>query len=211
MSGTPNSPRRAYWLKTMHQWHWISSAVCLLGILLFSVTGITLNHAEQIDTKARITNRTTILPLPLQTELRQAAEKIGEAEAPLPAVIRNWLADSWSLRVTDDPAEWSLNEVYLGQPRPGGDAWVRIGLSDGEVEYELTDRGWISWLNDLHKGRHTGKVWYWFIDILAVACLFFAITGLVILQLHAKNRPSTWPIVALGLLIPTLIALLFIH
>lgn len=211
MSVTPNSPRRAYWLKTMHQWHWISSAVCLLGILLFSVTGITLNHAEQIDTEARITNRTTILPLPLQTELRQLAEKIGEAEAPLPASIRNWLADSWSLQVNDAPAEWSAVEVYLGQPRPGGDAWLRIGLSDGEVEYELTDRGWISWLNDLHKGRHTGKVWYWFIDVLAVACLFFSITGLFILQLHAKNRPSTWPIVALGLLIPTLIALLFIH
>ncbi len=216
MSATPNSPRRAYWLKTMHQWHWISSAVCLLGILLFSVTGITLNHAAQIDTQALITNRTTTLPLPLQTELRQvaeklAAEKTGDAEAPLPASIRDWLADSWSLNVTDEPAEWSSSEVYLGQPRPGGDAWLRIGLSDGEVEYELTDRGWISWLNDLHKGRHTGVVWYWFIDLLAVACLFFSITGLVILQLHAKNRPSTWAVVGLGVLIPVLIALLFIH
>jgi hypothetical protein len=211
MSATPHSARRAYWLKTMHQWHWISSAVCLLGILLFSVTGITLNHAEQIDTDAKVTNRTITLPLPLQTELRQAAEKIGEAKAPLPASIRNWLADSWSLQVTDEPAEWSANEVYLGQPRPGGDAWLRIGLSDGEVEYELTDRGWISWLNDLHKGRHTGKVWYWFIDVLAIACLFFSITGLVILKLHANNRPGTWPMVGLGLLIPVLIALLFIH
>ena len=122
MSTTPSSARRAYWLKTMHQWHWISSAICLLGILLFSVTGITLNHAEQIDTEAKVTNRTTTLPLPLQTELHQAAGKIGEAKAPLPASIRNWLADSWSLKVTDDPAEWSSAEVYLGQPRPGGDA-----------------------------------------------------------------------------------------
>lgn len=211
MSTTPNNARRAYWLKTMHQWHWISSAVCLLGILLFSVTGITLNHAEQIDTDAKVTNRTTALPLPLQTELRQAAKKIGEAKAPLPTSIRNWLAESWSLQVTDEPAEWSSAEVYLGQPRPGGDAWLCIGLSDGEVEYEVTDRGWISWLNDLHKGRNTGKVWYWFIDLLAVACLFFSITGLVILKLHAANRPSTWPMVGLGILIPVLIALLFIH
>ena len=33
------SRRRAYWLKTLHQWHWISSAICLLGMLLFAVTG----------------------------------------------------------------------------------------------------------------------------------------------------------------------------
>ncbi|NTV11206.1 MAG: hypothetical protein HGA47_10590, partial [Zoogloea sp.] len=25
---------RAGWLKTLHQWHWISSALCLLGMLL---------------------------------------------------------------------------------------------------------------------------------------------------------------------------------
>jgi hypothetical protein len=211
MSVATHSPRRAYWLKTMHTWHWISSAVCLLGILMFSVTGITLNHAEQIDTEPKVTNRTTTLPASLQNELRQAAKNIGDGKAPLPESIRRWLANSWSLRVTDAPAEWSPIEVYLGQPRPGGDAWLRIGLSDGEVEYELTDRGWISWLNDLHKGRNTGPVWYWFIDLLAVACLFFSVTGLVILQLHAKNRPSTWAVVGLGVLIPVLIALLFIH
>ncbi|NIV36045.1 MAG: hypothetical protein GWN58_43325, partial [Anaerolineae bacterium] len=33
------------WLGTLRQWHWISSALCLVGMLLFSVTGITLNHA----------------------------------------------------------------------------------------------------------------------------------------------------------------------
>jgi len=200
----------------MHQWHWISSAICLLGILLFSATGITLNHAEQIDTDAEVINRTTTLPSALQVQLREAAAKLstdknGDARAPLPEVIRHWLADTWSLRVTQDNAEWSPVDVYLGQPRPGGDAWLRIGLDDGEVEYELTDRGWISWLNDLHKGRNTGPIWYWFIDLLAVACVLFSLTGFVILQLHAKNRPSTWPLVGLGILIPALIALLFIH
>nr|MBP6216900.1 PepSY-associated TM helix domain-containing protein [Luteimonas sp.] len=27
--------RRGFWLRTLHQWHWISSAVCLVGMLLF--------------------------------------------------------------------------------------------------------------------------------------------------------------------------------
>ena len=48
------------------------------------------------------------------------------------------------------------DEVYLSLPRPGGDAWLRLNLADGEIEYERTDRGWLSYFNDLHKGRHTG-------------------------------------------------------
>src|SRR4051812_14498701 len=49
LSGPNASPARnasrAVWLKNLHQWHWISSALCLLGMFLFSITGITLNHA----------------------------------------------------------------------------------------------------------------------------------------------------------------------
>jgi hypothetical protein len=111
----------------------------------------------------------------------------------------------------EGPAEWSPEEIYLSLPRPGGDAWLRIARDSGEVEYELTDRGWISWLNDLHKGRHTGWAWKWFIDVFSVACLLFSITGLLILKFHAAKRPSTWPLVGLGLIAPLLLLILFVH
>ena len=54
-------------------------------------------------------------------------------------------------------------------------------------------------------------VWFWFIDVFAAACVIFAVTGLGLMILHAKGRPSTWPLAALGLLIPVVIALIFIH
>ncbi len=101
--------------------------------------------------------------------------------------------------------------MYLSLPRPGGDAWLRISLPDGQAEYERTDRGWISYFNDLHKGRNTGAAWRWFIDIFAIACVLFSATGVGILYLHAKNRPMAWPVLGLGLLLPALLALLFIH
>ena len=53
--------------------------------------------------------------------------------------------------------------------------------------------------------------WSWFIDVFAAACLVFSITGLLILKFHAVSRPSTWPLVGLGLVIPALLALLLIH
>ncbi|MBJ7418100.1 MAG: PepSY-associated TM helix domain-containing protein, partial [Niveispirillum sp.] len=57
----------------------------------------------------------------------------------------------------------------------------------------------------------TGPVWSWFLDIFAVACLIFCVTGLFLLHLHAGKRPSTWPLVGLGLVAPMLLLILLIH
>lgn len=212
MEARAKSPQRAYWLKTLHQWHWISSALCLLGMLLFSVTGITLNHSSQIEATPQLTTQEAQLPAGLQTQLaKMNAEESGKAKAQLPQELQRWIKDSMALDVSGRDVEWSPEEVYVALPRPGGDAWVRIDRASGAVESESTNRGWISYLNDLHKGRNTGDAWSWFIDIFAAACLIFSLTGLFILKMHATNRPSTWPIVGLGVLIPFLLAILFIH
>ncbi len=70
---------RAVWLKNLHQWHWISSALCLLAMILFSATGITLNHAAQIEAKPVVTSKKANLPLSLQAELRKYAETQADA------------------------------------------------------------------------------------------------------------------------------------
>jgi len=132
-------------------------------------------------------------------------------DAPLPADLADWITRALQVDVHGRLAEWSADELYVAMPRPGGDAWVRIARASGEAEMEDTSRGWVSWLNDLHKGRNAGTAWSWFIDAFAVACLVFTITGLVILKMHAGNRPGTWPLVGLGVLLPVLLALLFIH
>lgn len=203
--------RNAGWLKTLHRWHWISSAICLLGMLLFSVTGITLNHAADIPAHPRVTRHADRLPAPLRASLAPEGASTEAANAPLPAPLVDWLHTTLGVNAGGRDAEWSPEEVYLALPRPGGDAWLRIDRDSGAVEYERTDRGWIAYLNDLHKGRNTGTAWRWFIDVFAAACLLFSLTGLLILKYHAGNRPATWPMVGLGLVVPALLALLFIH
>lgn len=211
MSGDKKSGARAAWLKQLHQWHWISSAMCLIGMILFAVTGFTLNHASDIEAKPVVVSRNEQLPDPLASALRPASDKDADHKAPVPAPVREWLAKTLDRPVDGRDAEWSRDEIYLAMPRPGGDAWIRIARDSGEVEYEDTSRGWISYLNDLHKGRNAGTAWSWFIDLFALACLIFSITGLLILKFHAVSRPSTWPLVGLGLVIPALLALLLIH
>ena len=204
------SSSRAFWLKHLHQWHWISSALCLLGILLFAITGFTLNHAGQIEAKPRIEKRTATLPASLQQELQAFAAAHEDAKLPLPAAVASWANAQFPVDVRGVTAEWSADDAYLALPRPGGDAWLRIA-TDGAAEFELTDRGWISWLNDMHKGRNAGTAWSWFIDLFALACLVFSVTGFFIMKLHAANRPATWPVIGFGILLPILLALLFTH
>lgn len=208
---SPTTPRRrAYWLKTLHQWHWISSALCLLGMLLFAITGLTLNNASHIEAKPVVTSRQVQLP-PAELAQLSPPPALDRNKAPLPAAVARWLDDTLDAGAAGRQAEWSADEIYLSLPRAGGDAWLSIDLTSGEVEYERTDRGWISYLNDLHKGRNTGVAWSWFLDIFAVACLVFSLTGLVLLKMHAGNRSATWPMVGLGVVIPVVLALLFIH
>lgn len=213
MSSASNSLQRAWWLKTLHQWHWISAASSLVGLLLFSVTGITLNHAASIEASPRVNTEERVLPAALSSTLAAMAESAADADSPpaLPADVRRWIATEFSVDTRGREIEWAPDEVYIALPRPGGDAWLRIEPGTGVVMHEVTTRGWISYLNDLHKGRHAGTAWSWFIDIFAGACLLFAITGLLILKLHATNRPLTWPLVAAGLAVPLLVAILAIH
>jgi hypothetical protein len=200
--------RRSFWLKQLHQWHWISAAVSLIGMLLFAITGITLNHAGQIEAEPKVVSRKATLPPELLAVLAKGPE---EGKRPLPVQLEPFLDEAVGADVAGREGEWSADEVYVALARPGGDAWVSIDRETGAVEHEKTTRGAISLLNDLHKGRNTGTAWSWFIDIFAVACVIFTITGLILLQFHARARPLTWPLVGLGLVAPILLVILFVH
>ncbi|MFN3932149.1 MAG: PepSY-associated TM helix domain-containing protein [Brevundimonas sp.] len=200
--------RRSFWLKQLHQWHWISAALSLIGLLLFAVTGITLNHAAQIPAEPVTVEQTATLPAPLTERLAAFPE---ETTDPVPDAVARWASDAFKVSIAGRPTETTADEIYVALAEPGGDGWLTIDRATGEALRERTTRGWVAWLNDLHKGRNTGPVWYWFIDVFAVACVVFAVTGFALALMHARQRPSTWPLLGLGLLIPAVIALLFIH
>ncbi|MBU1346839.1 MAG: PepSY-associated TM helix domain-containing protein [Alphaproteobacteria bacterium] len=204
----PVSGARAFWLKQLHRWHWISAGLSLAGMLLFAITGITLNHAAQIPAEPVTVQTTATLPAPLLARLSDIPETTTD---PVPDAIARWASSELNAPVAGRPTETEADEIYVALPGPGADGWLTIDRTTGEAVHETTSRGWVAYLNDLHKGRDTGPVWYWFIDVFAVACVVFAITGLTLLWLHARNRASTWPLVGLGVAIPVIIALIFIH
>lgn len=204
-----NKQQRARWLKRLHQWHWVSSALSLACILLFSLTGITLNHAADIEATPTVRQGLLVLPAPLHQKLLSDASP-AEKSAPLANDLAQWIEENTSLSLDQAEIQQDDMEIYISLPRPGGDAWVSINRTSAELEFEDTDRGLISLLNDLHKGRDSGVVWRWFIDIFAVACLLFSLTGVALLYLHGRHRPATWPLTSVGLILPWLLLLAFV-
>jgi len=204
---------RNLFTKQFYLWHWVSSAICLAAMLLFTFTGLTLNHAADIPAKPVTTETIYELPDSYHKEVAYtaAAGEPDEVKKPLPANLASHLGSQFDEKLRNKIAEWSTDEIYLSLPRPGGDAWLSIDRESGEVIYERTTRGAISFLNDLHKGRHTGPAWSWFIDIFSVAALIFSLTGLGLLWVHARRRPSTWPLVIAGVLLPIILIIFFIH
>ena len=53
-------------------------------------------------------------------------------------------------------------------------------------------------LNDLHKGRDTGKGWSWLIDVSAIFLILVSLSGLVMLLFLKKKKVNGLLIAVLG-------------
>ena len=205
----PNWRSRGWWLKHVTRWHWISSAMSLACILFFAVTGLTLNHAASISATPSTIRKSATLPA---ADLKLLEGKVPEGEMRrVPARVAEDAAKLLALKIPNRTAEWAEDVIDLDLSGPGSEGTLTIDRASGALDYELTRHGWVAWANDLHKGKNAGSVWFWLIDLFAVGVLVFALTGLYILQFHARNRPKTWPMVGFGVALPVIAILLFVH
>ena len=201
--------RRANWMRQVTLWHWVSSAIALIGMLFFALTGITLNHAELFENgTAKITHQSAVLPPAVLATVNGLQESADNA---VPTALKAWLSETWRLAVYPKGVELGPDEVFIDLKHPGVDASLTIDRHSGAIDYEVADRGWVAYFNELHRGRNAGGVWSVFITVFGVACVIFSVTGLLMLQVRARGRWSVWPITGLGLIVPLLLMLLFVH
>ncbi|MDB5724134.1 MAG: hypothetical protein JWQ16_888, partial [Novosphingobium sp.] len=175
-------------------------------MLMFAATGVTLNHADIFEDRGEAAVREFLLPEALRERLSRLAQG---SVLPTPVIedIRGLTGADLSARKVDN----QYGELVFDLAAPGRDRVLTIDLNAKAVTYEVTDRGTVAWLNDLHKGRHAGGAWKLLIDVAAAFFLIFALTGFGLLALNAQTRASTWPLTALGLLAPVVVLLLLIH
>lgn len=185
------------WARRLHIY--VSMAL-LLVVLFFSVTGITLNRPELfVKSQPSVETLTLLLPeslfespdafVPIETELlvflKARAEMSGKPS---------------EMEVFTDVEDGELieGEIALDYKGPGYNATVFIDLLNKEAEIEKNHYGVIAVLNDLHKGRNSGEVWKWFIDITALLMIFFVLTGVCLLLPKRKTLNTSMKWMVLG-------------
>ena len=182
---------------------YVSSALFVL-LIFFCFTGITLNHTNWLNGHAEQGQITGQLPdfIPSYVE----AEKFSWLQQ-----VNRHITSEFGLRQAKS-VEWDteLSEVIFDYPVPAGYAAVVVNYASREVFIDHQSGSWLHIMNDLHKGRHSGVVWSWVIDVSALLMLIFSISGLILLYQNRKKRQTGSWLVFAGFLAPFCIYLLFV-
>ncbi|RWX53147.1 PepSY-associated TM helix domain-containing protein [Photobacterium chitinilyticum] len=193
------------WARRLHIY--ISMAL-LLVVLFFSVTGITLNRPELfVNSQPTVEEFTLKLPVAL---LESGPSAFVPEEEDLIQYLQNQVDISGSPSAMEvfidvEGGELLEGEISFDYKGPGFNATVFIDLTTKEAVIEKSHYGVVAVLNDLHKGRNSGDVWKWFIDITALLMVFFVLTGVCLLLPKKKTLATSLKWTALGSLITLLI------
>jgi len=185
---------------------YISTALFFL-LILFCVSGIVLNHVDWLKNDKNNGQVTATIPAQLVTK---ANEQLNTLPTLYPE-IEAYLAEQYALTKVKS-IEWEKEDalVMLDYPLPAGFAYAELDFTNGELNLDYQTGGFLSLIGDLHKGRYTGEVWSWVIDISAVLMILFAITGMIILFQNRKKRLAGIWITVLGVATPLVIYLCWV-
>ena len=97
-------------------------------------------------------------------------------------------------------ADFQIDELecLVAFKGPGYSADAFIDRETGRYNLTETFRGWLTVINDLHKGRDTGPAWSVVIDISAVLLTIVSLTGLVLLFYLKLRRVSGLILIVIG-------------
>jgi hypothetical protein len=177
--------------------HIYLSMFCFIIVLFFSVTGITLNHAEWFDGK-QVENKLSGT-VPAKWVNSPDTAKINKL------MIVEILRKQYNVKgyVSDFLIEDEQCLVTFKGPGYSADAF--INRKNGKFQLSELKLGMVAVLNDLHKGRDTGSAWSWVIDVSAGFLTLISLSGLVMLLFLKKRRSNGLLLTVIGGVICVLI------
>jgi len=170
---------------TLHWLHVYTSMVSLIVVLFFAGTGVTLNHPDWLATE-RTEELTGTLPAAWKTA--NGVDWLVVAEH---LRAKNGVHGAVADRSADD------REASLTFRAPGYSADAFIDVQNGSYKVTVAYQGAIGVINDLHRGRDTGRSWAWLIDVAGVFLVLLSLTGLGLLFYLKKVRVKA--LLAMGL------------
>ncbi len=171
-------------------------------LFFFAITGITLNHTEWFEDQQKTTN--------VKGRLDADWVAVPDTNAIRKLEIVEWIRNKH--HVAGAMSEFVIDEdqCTISFNGPGYTADVFVERQSGSYELSETRTGLFGILNDLHKGRDSGKVWKWVIDISAVLMVLVSFTGLMMLWFLKKKRVAGFLTVLGGAIVSWIIYRLFV-
>ena len=188
---------------TWARWLHIYLSMGSFGILFFfAVTGLTLNHQEWFAKQQRTLTYKGSVDL---AWVRPATAKgVGKLE------IVEHLRNAHGIRAALNDFRIDDSQISVNFKGPGYTADAFIDRDRGTYEVTETRMGWGAIINDLHKGRDSGRIWSVLIDASAVLMTFVSLTGLALIFFLAKRRRSGLIALGVGVLVSWALYLIFV-
>lgn len=168
--------------RVCREWHGYLSAFAFFALLLFSVTGILLNHPGWLQ-GAR--------PEPVETTLQLTAgdlEDVRSAASPekaLAAIVDSRAPLAGAFR----SGEIVGDEVYVNMQGVRGRTDIAGDLQSGAVSVYVERESLVGVLNGLHRAEHAGDAWRLLVDVIAVVFIVMALIGFALfLSLRFRLR-----------------------
>jgi len=200
-----DTPKSLFEKRTAAVSRWLHiylSMVSFAIVLFFAVTGLTLNHADwfadQVKTtehKGKMKAEWVNTPDTAKINKLQVVDFLRNKHG-----IKGALAD---FRIEE-------TEVSISFKGPGYSSDAFIERENGTYELSETRMGLFAVMNDLHKGRDSGKAWAWVIDISAVFMALVSLTGLILILFLKRKRTSGLIIAAIGAVLGYVIYKIFV-
>lgn len=183
--------------------HIYLSMVSFAIVLFFSVTGLTLNHPSWLGGDKQI-NLKSKGQLNVKWVNNPDTNRVAKLE------IVEFLRKTHQVKgaVSEFRIDESEITVTLKGPAYSCDAF--IDRENGSYEVSEIKMGIVAVMNDLHKGRDSGKGWSWIIDISAVFLILVSLSGLILLCFIKKKRVAGFVTAFIGLVISYLIYIVFV-
>jgi hypothetical protein len=192
-----NTPRFLHWKRRFaHLARWLHTYLSMLSfaiLLFFAVTGLTLNHAEWFDSQQR--------PLLYHGVLNKDWVNTSDPGAVAKDELVNYFRHTYRTKgvLSDFHVDGEQCEILF--KGPGYEADATIDRQTGKYDLSISPFSMVAVLNDLHKGRDTGKKWAAVIDFSAVLMTMVSLTGLTLIFFLNKRRISGLVFVAIGALL----------
>ncbi len=181
-------PSRSRLKTNVHRWsrliHVYTAMFGLVAILFFAVTGLLLNNPSwTLGTDGSVRTSEGALPDGV----------IGADAIDYLAADQYFRSDEGVRGDVTDYGE-TAGQASINYKNPGYSAYAVFDGETGSYTLTVLTTGLVSTFNDLHTGTSASGTWKFLINVVAVALIAIAVSGLVIQFFLRKRRRSSFSV-----------------